>query len=151
MRARSLRAQRPGAFEVEGRALGAPRRLENLNQQNVEDLEQQHSSSGIDTEQLDVEANMACVHQHIEAMVFLGHEQQIVYAERATFGMKYLLQERSGRRLLACICLVIIIGMVVIGTVELLKGLNGPQAPELVVSGRVPTGSPIDTPFSGTH
>ncbi len=152
-RGRSLRAQRPGAFEVLGQTLGAPGRLDYLDHQNAEDSEQHNSNSRNtgDTEQQDVEAEVASVLQYLEAVPVGDHESQIVYAETATFGIKYMLRERSGRRLLACICLVILlVGVVVGGTVALLKGSNGPQAPQLVAvtpmqivnSIEAPTGAP---------
>ena len=101
-----------------------------------------------DTEELDVEADMASVHQYIEAVAVVENESQIVYGEITTFGIKYILRERSGRRLLACVCLVLIIGLVAIGTGELLKESIEPHGPQLVSAGSVPTETPMQIGFN---
>ncbi len=144
VRGRSLRAHRPGAFEVEGRALGAPPRLENLNHQTAEDLEQQDSNSRNtgEMEPQGVEADSASVHQYIEAVAYAEHEAQIVYAVAATFGIKYMLRERPGRRLLAFICLTIV--GITVGVPVVI--LNAFSEPELVVSTGAPAGMPTGRP-----
>ena len=107
-----LRADRPGAIVMEGRAFGAPRRPDD-----------RHGFTEV--EDLEIAAN-----PHIlEAVPVKDNEYSgdLVYAESSTFGLKHMLRERSARRMLALFCL-IIVGVTIGVTVITLKGSHATSA-----------------------
>jgi len=78
-RAHWTRADRPETVDMEGRAFGAPRRVErDPNRSNT-------------IMRLDVEADMINNENVIEAMPATDEQTDIVYAESSSFGFKYLL------------------------------------------------------------
>jgi Leucine-rich repeat (LRR) protein len=127
------RAERPGAVEMEGRAFGAPRRPQDI-------------SGTPEVEELEMEREIAENPFIIEATPVKENDYngQVVYAESATIGMKYILQARPVRRLLAMIC-VIIVAVTVAATVVALKSSNKGAKP-FVAETASPTGTPTSAP-----
>ena len=119
------RADRPGAVEMEGRAFGAPRRTESRQSESY-----RNNQNNGHHEELDVEADIAA-RGYIEAVPVSDKDiytnENIVYAESSTFGLKHILNERPVRRLLALIC-VLIVGVTVVATVIALKGSKGTKS-----------------------
>jgi len=134
---RFSRADRPGAVEMEGRAFGAPRRPE--------------GEPGLSYEQeLESNGESSSNPYLIEATPVKENEvgDDIIYAETATFGLKYILSEPKFRCMLIFIFLVVV--SVTVGvTVVALKGsdaINAPQPSVIVSSTTSPTRSPSSAP-----
>ena len=125
------RADRPGAVEMEGRAFGAPRRMESTARQSESFRNSQRSRHH---EELDVEADMGG-RGYIEAVPVSDKDvytnENIVYAESSAFGLKHMLNERPVRRLLALIC-VLIVGVTVAAAVVALNGSKGSNSDTLL-------------------